>query len=526
MTISIHSRLNDYGEGYMIAEGDSANDVFVATAEYGVKVSDWGTIYFGELDWEIDGGAGNDKLTAGDEDDTVTGGLGNDTIWGLDGEDRLFGNEGNDQLFGGAMNDYLDGGANDDWLAGDDGNDTLEGGFGNDTMVGGTGADLMRGWDGNDTYYVDNAGDIVQETGWADGLGGWVRDSTGVDTVFVALGSYTLPSLIENGGVQSGYGAGVRLVGNGLSNNLTGGAGVDTLDGGAGNDTIDGYGGNDVMRGGLDNDTYVVTESGDQVIELAGEGTDSVQLYLTGYTLPANVENAQLFASANANVTGNALANKLVGNLYANTMYGMDGNDSIDGFLGNDVLVGGNGNDTLEGNFGNDQLYGNAGNDSLSGSAGTDIARGGDGNDIARGGNDNDTLYGEAGNDQLFGDAGNDLLLGGAGKDTMSGGTGYDTFKFNATSDSIPASFDIVQGFVQGQDKIDLSTIDANIGMTGDQAFAFTATKPFFTSAGDLWTNAITGGVSVYLDVGGDGIADMRIDVMGVTSLAASDFVL
>jgi Ca2+-binding RTX toxin-like protein len=62
-------------------------------------------------------------------------------------------------------------------IVGDDsssGNDllanTLIGTAGNDVLNGGTGADLLRGGLGNDTYVVDDAGDVVDETPTLDTL--------------------------------------------------------------------------------------------------------------------------------------------------------------------------------------------------------------------------------------------------------------------------------------------------------------------------------------------------------------------
>ena len=492
MTMNITKKLNG-NQYYMQATGDSANDVFVATSEWAWMPNSLGVLTYQELDWAITGGGGNDKLTAGDEDDAVDGGLGNDTIYGLDGMDQLRGGEGNDVIYGGAMADTLTGDQGNDWLSGDDGNDLLIGdesylgGGGNDTLVGGAGADTMYGGYGNDTYYVDNAGDVVQETAW----GGYNNaDNTGIDLVMVNLASYTLPALVENGMVDPVRTAATKIVGNTMDNNLQGGAGADTLEGGAGNDTLDGGAGSDRMVGGTGDDTYVVTSSADVVVELASQGTDFVQSHLTNYTLPANVEDIQLYAAGNANATGNALANTMTGNLYANVMYGLDGNDTIDGFLGNDSLYGNAGDDVVMGNFGND------------------------------------VVFGQEGNDQLYGGAGNDILAGGPGKDTLVGGDGSDTLVYFATSESTTIAFDLIQGFVKGQDKIDLAAIDAKPTVSGNQAFAFNSFKPFFTSAGDLWLQEINGSTSVYMDVNGDGIPEMRIDVTGVLGMTASDFIL
>jgi Ca2+-binding RTX toxin-like protein len=143
---------------------------------------------------------------------------------------------------------------------------------------------------------------------------------------------------------------------------LTGGIGVDTLEGGTGNDLINGGAGNDVIRGGLGNDVYVVAAAGDDTIENAGQGTDTVRSYIN-WTLGDNVERLELNGGSNLNGTGNALNNTLVGNSGENYLFGLDGNDYIAGGAGYDRLVGGNGDDWLVGGTGNDWMTGGAGSD-------------------------------------------------------------------------------------------------------------------------------------------------------------------
>ncbi len=113
------------------------------------------------------------------------------------------------------------------YLGGGFGNDLLDGGLGDDRLEGGSGADHMIGGAGNDIYYVDHAGDFVDEL--ADG---------GTDTVrAVNLSSYTLGANIENLEFVGGF-SGVTGAGNDLANSLTGGARDDTLAGGLGDDTL------------------------------------------------------------------------------------------------------------------------------------------------------------------------------------------------------------------------------------------------------------------------------------------------
>ncbi len=207
-------------------------------------------------------------------------------------------------------------------------NDTLNGGAGDDYLDGGTGADSMVGGTENDTYVVDNAGDIVVELA-----------SQGTDTITTTRTTLSLAAIanVEN---LTYTGAGnFTGTGNTLANTLTGGAGNDTLSGGAGDDRLDGRAGADSMVGGTENDTYVVDNVGDIVVELASQGTDTIETTLASYSLAAiaNVENLTFTGSGNFTGTGNTLANILVGGA---------GNDTLRGGAGSDTLTGGSGADT------------------------------------------------------------------------------------------------------------------------------------------------------------------------------------
>jgi len=64
--------------------------------------------------------------------------------------------------------------------------------------------------------------------------------------------------------------------------------------------------------GGTGYDTYMVDVITDVVVELAGEGKDSVLANVSGYTLGAEVENLTLIGTA-AGGAGNGLNNLLTG---------------------------------------------------------------------------------------------------------------------------------------------------------------------------------------------------------------------
>lgn len=313
----------------------------------------------------------------------------------------------------------------------------------NDTLDGGSGADQMSGGSGNDTYLVDNTGDVLTEMA-----------NEGMDTVRSSI-SHALGANLENlvlTGTAAINGTGNELnnllMGNTGNNILTGGVGVDTLIGNAGNDRLDGGAGNDILQGGQGNDTYVVESAGDSVSESANQGSDTVESSI-GHTLGANVENLTLTGAAAINGTGNELDNYLMGNSANNVLTGGAGNDSLDGGAGADIMVGGVGNDYYvidnvgdivtenagEGTADSVELYLNA--DYTLGANIEYFYRYGSGNWTTTGNAADNYLYGGSGNDTLIGLAGNDLLWGDLGADTLIGGMGNDRYYVDNAGDVV-----------------------------------------------------------------------------------------
>ena len=107
------------------------------------------------------GNAGKDEIYGGFGNDTVQGGYGKDLIQGNQGHDQLFGNADSDYLSGNQGNDTLNGGPGHDYLAGNKGHDLLKGKTGNDVLLGGTGNDTLQGNRGKDTLRGQNGNDLL-----------------------------------------------------------------------------------------------------------------------------------------------------------------------------------------------------------------------------------------------------------------------------------------------------------------------------------------------------------------------------
>jgi len=123
------------------------------------------------------------------------------------------------------------------------------------------------------------------------------------------------------------------------------------------------------------------------------------------------------------------------------------------------------------------------------------------------------------GNDTLQGNDVGNRLDGGAGNDTYTGGLGNDVFIVSQTGGT-----DKITDFVRGQDKIDLSKIDAVTG-GADNAFAFIGDGAFTGHAGELHTYVNAGVNYLSGDVNGDGLADFIIN-LGTVHVDQTDILL
>lgn len=392
-------------------------------------------------------------------------------------------------------------------IEGTEGNDELNGTVGNDVIDGKAGADMMRGGIGDDTYYVDNAKDVVVE-----------NSGEGNDTVISSV-SYTASTHVENvtlTGNANIYAAGNNsnntLTGNdghnrlnsgrgndtvygmGGNDNINGGDGNDYLDGGDGNDTINGDAGDDtliggagkdMLKGGTGNDTYIYG-SDDTIIDNQGNNTLKFSDDLRVSDIKVNViDNADgsknwEITSANGSATiqnqvdakGHISINQfqfLGENYTAETLLKAVNTGKADqgikneGTPNDDVIVGSKFNDELSsGTDGRDVIYGMDGDDIIRDEGTTYWGNEWSSDDKLYGGNGNDKLYARVGADYLDGGAGDDYLEGGDGRDTYVFGKGYghDTifdFGFDIDEEFNPTSISNAVKFTGGLTLDDLS---------------------------------------------------------------------
>jgi Ca2+-binding RTX toxin-like protein len=262
-----------------------------------------------------------------------------------------------------------------------------------------------------------------------------------------------------------------------------GGGGVDASWDGSGNDFISLGAGSDIAHAAAGND----------VID-GGSGFDEIN-----------------FASTNrdgADGSANNLSGVIVDLLKTTAQnFGQFGLDTITGF---ENVIGSLGSDRILGTNGANEFQGFGGNDYYD----------------ARGGND-----------QIFAFGGSETIIGGGGADTVYVGESTarrDTLKYNAITESgiTAATWDNINNFdtLSGanRDVIDLSTIDANAALAGNQAFIFRGTGAFSSAAGEVRLVIQGSDTFVWVDTDADAAAEMIIHVtnFNATALSGVNFIL
>ncbi len=347
--------------------------------------------------------------------------------------------------------------------------DHITTGNGNDAITGGGGADILAGMGGDDVYYVDNAGDVVNE-----GAGGGTGDRV------VASVTYTLTagSQIELLTTADDAGtAAINLSGNEFANAITGNAGVNVLDGKGGADTLVGLGGND---------WYYVDNVGDVVVEGAGQGTNDRVFASVSYTLGAGVQ-AEMFTTSD-NLATTAI--NLTGNELTNIIYGNAGNNVLNGAVGADTMVGLQGDDTYYVDNAADSVIESAGggtNDRVFASVSFALAAGSQVEALATTDDAGTAAINLTGNElvnALTGNAGANVLDGKGGADTMAGLGGDDRYYVDNAGDVV------VEGAGEGTNDRIFAAVSYTLG-AGVQVEMFTTSDNLATSAINLTGNEL-----------------------------------
>ncbi|MEJ5989717.1 calcium-binding protein [Ramlibacter sp. PS3R-8] len=393
----------------------------------------------------------------------------------------------------------------DDFIVGDGLVDYVTGGGGNDTIRGGGNADYLEGSAGNDTF-VFLAGEMAGDT---------IKGDEDFDRILLAgsanLGAATIESIEEiEFESPSPYAAIATIhaaqVGAGLAANLVIDGTepfVDPMD----PDAVD------------PGDTLRVTMGDAAAVDLSGF------VFFDFHTSGAGLDRVQILGDDdNETITGSAQA------------------DTVLAAGGRDVLKGGGGIDTLRGGLGNDTYVVNAAGEAREAAGeGVDMVRSliaytlganienlqllGTGDVAGTGNVQRNKLTGNSGANALDGGLENDWLKGGAGSDTLIGGDGRDRFDYDSTADSAPRLSDVISDFAgngnRAGDLIDLSTIDANALVAGNQVFVFIGSATF-TGAGQVrYVNGV-----LVASTDGDVQAELRIELTGSPPLVAADLVL
>lgn len=324
----------------------------------------------------LDGGVGNDRLSAGSgSSPLLAGGPGDDILTGGELDDLIFGEAGYDQ-----------GEAGDDLIDGRGGDDQLDGGLGSDVMVGGAGED---GVTYQDSWYIGSPPVLFQRTAPVtvtldamanDGAPGENDRVAGdVESVRGATGADQLVGNEGDNGLALGF-AGVgdptggRVQGRRGDDRVIGGEGADTVDGGAGDDVVfdgDLNGAASTLSGGPGNDLLQAVDFAEEQgntpeLELAptadaiscGAGRD--QAYIdTADPRPADCEIVTVRTPTLATTSGTDGKDIIVG------VEGEAGDDRISARAGNDRVSGLGGDDRIDGGAGRDKLSGGAGDDDI-----------------------------------------------------------------------------------------------------------------------------------------------------------------
>ncbi len=447
-------------------------DVILATASRGSTVSFTETPSTGKANLFV-GSLGADG---------ITGSSGKDLMLGYDSNDSLTGNAGKDILLGGKGNDALRGGTDIDRFIinnGDDWDTIYDRQQGDRIVFNGTTLQGTATYKGNGEYSL--LGFKLWQSGYyleitspdgktSMGVKEFFTTSNGVwfDTTNIGI---TVPGILHSSGVAKTY-------------------------------------------TGTEKDDFLNIAGGPNIISGLG-GNDKIYVYYYSSTIDGGAGNDYISGSSNT--------------------------DSLNGGLGDDVIVTNGGLDIVHGGSGNDRIYSGRGAQKIFGDAGFDIVdysssmsgvevnlalttwQEGGTYSYAYG----DILSGIEGvmatnwADTIVGNSENNTLYGRHGADKLTGGAGEDVFKYSGPTSTgwdsgiTAATRDLITDFVNGTDKIDLADFAGTFTFIGKSAF---------TAANQVNYAQVAGNTIIGLDTDGNGVPNIQIELVGLHTMTASDF--
>jgi serralysin len=287
----------------------------------------------GSLPIQMDGAAGNDRLTSGDGSDTLRGGDGNDVLDAGKGNDFMVGGIGDDRFMAGGGDDFVYGGAGSDTLM------LLGSKLDYEVKKVGSGFTVRS----LNASYADTGTDMLQGVEYLE----FAVKTGEADDGITSLNSFG----------SGGAGSNIDVTGIELSDFDVRQANI--LSGTDKNDTLTGgntQGAPDELVAGKGDDLYIAL--GNALIIYDSGGNDTLQVSTSSIDLsrPSNSNTNKIKGLQyieNVELAGRK-ALKLVGNDDSNILIGNEGNNKIAGRAGSDIISGGKGKDTLTGGNGGD----------------------------------------------------------------------------------------------------------------------------------------------------------------------------
>jgi len=288
---------------------------------------------------------------------------------------------------------------------------------------------------------------------------------------------------------------------------LSGGAGNDTLIGSSTSDFLDGGTGIDWMDGGSGDDTYVVDNASDVVIERAGTlggYNDEIRTSIS-MILQNGIEHLTLLGTQNLTGRGNDSNNTMVGNAGRNVFYGGNGSDTY--VIGaNDIVV----------------EYANEGTTDKVQVSGT-YTLGAHIEQIELLGTGNFDATGNSRNNVLWGNAGNNKMIGGFGQDAMYGRGGNDIYYFTDPGDQAYENANEGTDLVYAWVDVYLNSYIENVTLVGDEDLTAYGNSLANSMLGNAADNTIDGQQGADYMAGGLGNDRYTVDDLSDRTVEAEN---